>query len=284
MQKLPTKPSTIPQAFSPSGLGRAVCEGLEVLVGLGLSGRQARIYLALVRVGDAKARALSSFTRIDRQEVYRILLELERLGLVRRHLSVPTRFSALPIAQGTGLLIERRLAELNLLTKQAMKLTKKLKQNIPPNLTQCALSFGVVSETKGGNTYRAAIEGAQHRVQVVVGWVQFRELCFRFEAELSEAVKRGVMVEILTEKPPVHCLPDWVKAALVTHPNFKLKTTTEPPTATMVVSDGTQAVVAFNPNSRLTKEPKLWTEHPALVAACQSLFWDKWDRCEFGDG
>jgi len=124
-----------------------------------------------------------------------------------------------------------------------------------------------------------AIEASQHRVQVV-GAGQFRQLCFHFEEALLEAVERGVMVEVLSEMPPVHCLPQWVKEALV-KPNFKLKTTPESPSAALAVFDGTQAMVVQNPNSSLTKGPQLWTEHPALTAACQAFFWEKWDKCEF---
>ncbi|MCL5876184.1 MAG: hypothetical protein M1540_00005, partial [Candidatus Bathyarchaeota archaeon] len=201
------------------------------------------------------------------------------LGLVKRCLTVPTRFTAVPIAEGTGLLIEHRLAELNLVTKRAMCLTKKLSQIMQPNQTEDPSSFGVVSEAEGGKNYQTAIEKTQHRVQAVMSWVQFRQLCFLFESALSGAIKRGVAVEVLTEKPPVHCLPEWVKAALVKYPNFKLKTTPEPPSAALTVFDGAQAAVAFNPSSRLTKGPELWTGHPALVAACQAFFWDKWDKC-----
>ncbi len=274
-----------PLTKPPQILNRSVSsvEGVDVLASLGLSTKQARIYLALLKIGDTKAKAISCFASIERQEVYRLLGELEQLGLVKRCLTVPTRFSAVPIAQGTGLLIERKLAELNLMTKQAMALSKKFRQIIP-NPIEGAPSFGVVSETAGENNFQTAIGSAQHRVQAVLSWVQFRQFCFLFEAELLEAVKRGVMVELLAEKPPVHCLPEWVKTALVKHPNFKLKTTPEPPTAAMTVFDRTQAVVAFTPNSPLAKGPELWTKHPALVAACQALFWDKWDRCEFSDG
>jgi hypothetical protein len=117
---------------------------------------------------------------------------------------------------------------------------------------------------------------------VVVSLVQFRQLCFHFEEALLEAIKRGVMVEVMSEMPPVHCLPQWAKDALVKYPNFKLKTTPESPSAAMTVFDGALAVVALNQNSSLRRGPQLWTAHPALVAACQAFFWDKWDKCGFG--
>jgi sugar-specific transcriptional regulator TrmB len=252
--------------------------GVEVLVGLGLSNRQARVYLALLKIGDAKARRLAGFTSIERQEVYRLLGELEQMGLVKRCLTVPTRFSAVPISEGTGRLIEHRLTELNLLTKRAMSLSKKLSQiqRSPPQDTP---SFGVVSEAESEKNYQAAIEKAQHRLQAVMGWVQFRQFCFLFDVALLEAVKRGVAVEVLTQQPPRHCLPAWVKSALVSYPNFKLKTAVEPPSAAFCVFDGVQAVVAFSPDGRLARGLELWTGHSALVGGLQALFWGRWDKC-----
>jgi sugar-specific transcriptional regulator TrmB len=258
-------------------------EGVEVLSGLGLSTRQARVYLTLLKLGDVAARVVSDFTGIERQEVYRIVGELERLGLVKRCLTLPNVFSALPAAEGVELLIERRLDDLNHMTKRAINFTNKLSQT-PLNPCDAALSFGEVLEATRGKRLQSAIEASQHRVQAVVGAGQFRQLCFHYEEALLGAIERGVMVEVLSEMPPVHCLPQWVKDAMVKYPNFKFKSTPESPSAAFVVFDGTQAVIVQNPNSSLTKGPQLWTTHPALVAPCQAYFWEKWDRCEFGDG
>jgi len=259
--------------------GGRLSEGVAVLSGLGLSSRQARVYLALLKLGDVSARVVSDFSGIERQEVYRLVGELERLGLLKRCLTFPTVFSAIPAAEGMELLIERRLDDLNHMTKRAINLTNKLSQS-PLNPCGAGFSFGEVLEARRGKRIMRAIEASQHRMQAIVNAGQFRQLCFHFEEALLEAVERGVMVEVLSEMPPVHCLPQWVKEALV-KPNFKLKTTPESPSAALAVFDGTQAMVVQNPNSSLTKGPQLWTEHPALTAACQAFFWEKWDKCEF---
>jgi sugar-specific transcriptional regulator TrmB len=268
------------QVFGFCGLGRVGFEAAGVLTGLGLSTRQARVYLALLKLGDVAVRVVSDFSGIERQEVYRLVGELEHLGLVKRCLTVPAVFSAIPAAQGMELLIERRLDDLNHMTKRAISVSNKLNQT-PLNPAGAGFSFGEVLEANRGKRIQNAIEASQHRVQAVVGMGQFRQLCFHFEEALSKAVERGVMVEVLSEMPPVHCLPKWVKDALVKYPNFKFKTTPESPSAALAVFDGTQAVVAQNPLSSLAKGPQLWTTHPALVAACQTHFWEKWDRCEF---
>jgi sugar-specific transcriptional regulator TrmB len=280
MQPPLAKPQMPSLVFGFCGLGRVGFEAVGVLTGLGLSSRQARVYLVLVRAGVVAARVVSDVSGIERQEVYRIVGELERLGLIKRCLTVPNVFSAIPVAEGIELLIERRLDELNHITKRAINLSNKLTQS-PLNPCGAGFSFGEVLEATRGKRILRGIEASQHRMQAVVSAGQFRQLCFHFEEALLEVVERGVMVEVLSEMPPLHCLPKWVKDALA-KPNFKLKTTPESPSVALAVFDGTQAVVVQNPSCSLTKGPQLWTAHPALVAACQAFFWEKWDRCEFG--
>ena len=45
-------------------------EGVGVLVGLGLSERQARVYLALLKAGSGGARVVAGLAKVPRQEAY----------------------------------------------------------------------------------------------------------------------------------------------------------------------------------------------------------------------
>jgi sugar-specific transcriptional regulator TrmB len=94
-------------------------EGLGVLVGLGLSRRQARVYLALLRAGVSRARPLVDSAGVPRQEVYGLLLELRQLGLVRQNLTVPKTYTAAPFVEAAKILFEQRANELTLMSQKA---------------------------------------------------------------------------------------------------------------------------------------------------------------------
>lgn len=111
---------------------------------------------------------------------------------------------------------------------------------------------------------------------MVTSWGRFKKACFLFEALLKEALKRGVVVRILTEKPPNCSIPKWVNATLQKYPNFQLKTTPRLSVASVILFDGVLASIALDPNIRLTTGPDLWTTNPALVAICQIYFNSTW--------
>lgn len=127
-------------SFSLQHLGGVGLEGVEVLTGLGLSGRQARVYLALLRTGDARVQTVASWAGVHRQEMYRLLDELSALGLVERHLTAPFTFRATPIEQGIKLLLHQKTAQWNNICLQAKQLSEKFSQcSPPPTLLRCGL-------------------------------------------------------------------------------------------------------------------------------------------------
>ena len=72
------------EVFSHYGLGTVGLEGVAVLVGLGLSVLQARVYVALLKAGPCRARVVAGLAVINRQEVYRLLVSWSRLGWLGR--------------------------------------------------------------------------------------------------------------------------------------------------------------------------------------------------------
>jgi sugar-specific transcriptional regulator TrmB len=264
------------QVFRHRGLGEVGLEGATVLVGLGLSERQARVYLALLKAGWGRARVVSGLTAISRQDIYRLFGELQQLGLVRQNLTVPVSYTPAPITETARLLLERKTEELTNLTAKANQLTKKLTQAQPPLAPAAPKTcFGEVFKGERGKQYQTAIEQAQISIEVVSGWVRFRQFCFRFEAPLRVALKRNVALRFVAEKPPSHKLPRWIKPTLPKY-KFQLKTLSNTPDVAIAIFDGTQAAIASNAAIRITQGIDLWTTPPALITACQAYFNRTW--------
>jgi len=96
-------------------------EEARALTGLGLTGSQAKVYLALVKVGQARASTLwaSLSGGVARQDIYRILSELQKLCLIEKVIVKPTEFRPLPIEECFSFLLQRRKDETAKLQKQA---------------------------------------------------------------------------------------------------------------------------------------------------------------------
>ncbi len=279
MQTPLTEPPS--QAFNHFGLGGVGLEGVEVLAGLGLTGRQARVYLALLKVGVVRARVVASMAGVPRQEVYGLLFELQQMGLVRQNLTVPVSYVALPIAEAVALLLEQKTNELVLVTQRAKRLTTRLSQARLVSLVEASKPcFGEVCEGERGKRYQTAIEQAQHSIDALLSWARFKQLCFHFENQLIDALKKGVEIRLIAEKPANHNLPRWVNPTGKKYANFQLKLLSTPPEAAVMIFDGAKLALAFNPYLRLTKGPDLWTRHPALLASYPAFFESVWAKTE----
>ncbi len=268
-----------PQVFSGSGFGGVGLVGVEVLVGLGLSGRQARVYLGLLRCGGGCVKEIADLSLVHRQEVYRLLDSLLELGLVQQNVTVPVTFAATPIAEGVRLLLAQKTGQISVMRQQTKWLIKKLSQ--PCLLTPVVdikPCFGSVYEADRGKKYLNAIKTCQQSIDAVTSWRRFKQLSIHFETQLQNALKNGVTIRIVTEKPASHHLPKWVNLALENYQNFEVKIIAEPPLAGVSIFDQSQAAIASNPTSSLTKGPDLWTTHPALIAQAQTYFSAVWKQ------
>jgi len=66
-------------------------EAAKELASFGLTGNQARAYVALVKLRVASVSKIAQLSRIRREEIYRMMPKLERLGLVEKILGKPVK-------------------------------------------------------------------------------------------------------------------------------------------------------------------------------------------------
>ena len=81
---------------------------VKTLEQLGLTKLQAKIYLASCCLEKAGVSKISALAKIARPDVYRVLPSLEELGLVRRVISKPTQYEAVPLKKGCRSLLSRK--------------------------------------------------------------------------------------------------------------------------------------------------------------------------------
>ncbi|HSV49781.1 MAG TPA: helix-turn-helix domain-containing protein [Candidatus Acidoferrales bacterium] len=251
---------------------------MGVLVGLGLSGRQARVYLALLRAGDAKAKGLAELAQVERQEVYGLVEALRELGLVEVNLTVPTSYTPTPIAEGIKLLIEQKTDELTSISIKAQQLSTKLNTQTLAASAAPSQCFGSICDGYRGKKYLKAIQETQHTIDAVTSWTRFKQQSFRFENHFKAALKKGIVLCFVIEKPLNHQLPKWVKTTQEKYPNLSIKTQSNPVSASVAIFDQNKAAIAFNTNASLSKGPDLWTTNPALTAICQAYFDTVWKQ------
>src|SRR3989304_7985009 len=66
----------------------------ETLSSFGLTVKQAKVYLTLVFLGTSVVGEISKLPKVRREEVYRVMPKLEKMGLIEKTLSTPVKLKA----------------------------------------------------------------------------------------------------------------------------------------------------------------------------------------------
>ena len=78
----------------------------EILLDSGLTGNQAKVYFATARLRLASVAQISKASKVRREDVYRIMPKLEKLGLVEKLLGTPTKIRTTPVEEALSILIK----------------------------------------------------------------------------------------------------------------------------------------------------------------------------------
>jgi len=264
---------------TPIGVRR---EEVEVLIELGLSSRQAKVYMALLKIGEAKAKTIAQYSKVNRQEIYRIIDELEQIGLAQRNICMPTTFTATPLPETVKMLLSQKTTHLSNLRQKTMQLTKKFKPTKNPiqHLSNKKLQLGTIFEADRAKKYAQTIQSTRQSLDIITSWKRFRQITILLETQLQTALQRGVIMQIATETPANIVLPDWIANSQTnsTQNRLTLKTLNSSPVGVVAIFDKTIAAITFNPTCSLTQGPDLWTTNPTLIAFSQAYFDSIWTQ------
>jgi sugar-specific transcriptional regulator TrmB len=96
------------------------------LTEFGLSSLQARVYIALLKLGAVRASQVSMNVGVVRPEVYRVLRELSVKGLVQMNIGPPATYSAIAPRRALSTLTKRLRDKVVLLSKRQGELAEAL--------------------------------------------------------------------------------------------------------------------------------------------------------------
>ncbi len=115
-------------------------ETADLFAMFGLSRTQAKIYMALNALGLATASEISTLSKIRREEVYRIMPELENRGIISSRLEAPRKFAATEPKMALNILLKMKIEELE---NEMLTLQRRKEELISRMLSS---SFGIYEE------------------------------------------------------------------------------------------------------------------------------------------
>ena len=251
-------------------------EDIAILKELGLSLVQAKACCALFHCDKLTIKALSKRSQVPRTDLYRIMRELERRGLVERLIDTPTKFRAAPVDRCVDILIQNRFDEELKLRNKSEALKKRFRMKRKDYIIEQTNSFVRFAGSRVQERVRSSIERAQKSVRLLLSSRQLSSGVLSLAETVENSVSRGIAWQVLIEKPEKGKAVSKQVEGLAEKPNFNIKFIAQAPRTVMAVYDQKEVFIFENPTDELHHSATLWSDNKSLVALAADSFEMMW--------
>jgi sugar-specific transcriptional regulator TrmB len=258
-------------------------ECAKTLSDFGLTSNQAKAYLVLVQLGIASIREISKMSQIRREEIYRMLPDLERLGLIEKILGKPIKVKATPINVALSLLIERE-KQLNqdrlssLIEKKETVITDFNSKKFLPKFVAKEANFSLIKLrdavlVKGANM----LDSAQKEMNIITsidGFRLFQNLLTDYNEITKEALSRGVKIRMILNATSYN---DSISTNLNEYSGLIDLRFSDETLNVYVIVDYDEALISTSTEPLMENTPYLWTDNKNLIEILKVNFERVWN-------
>ncbi len=259
-----------------SALGR----NIEMLIDFGLTGNQAKVYLAIARLKLATVGQISKVSKVRREDVYRILPKLEKMGLIEKLLGRPTKIRAVPVEEALSVLIkhEEHKASERVSALQAKKETfLKHFARVPRLEAEEKTHFALLSKHESIMARMLTMmEKTKAELDIVFSRSQIAQFVHGFAEQLKRTIKKGVRIRAVSESPDHEdSLPRIIEEWLSPGNSLDLKYS-DLPSSHYMIADLKEVLIASTVDGNMADHPCLWTNSESLAGVFQGDFENLW--------
>ena len=256
-------------------------EDTILLLGLGLSLNQARVYLAILHLQKTTAGQIAKLSKVRREDVYRILPTLEKMGLTERLLGKPSKIRATPISDALTFLVaeeKKKLEErLSGMRSTVKRLSLKDWKQPPPEEESIYILIAekkaILAKTSG------LIKNSRKEVALIADKERIMLILSQLSNECKQAIKNGAQIRLIFEgESPDGLLKENVQKLIdgaSVHVKFHRK-----PLNHFIMSDDTEALITGSEKNGIGESPSLWTNNSNLIGVLRTSFEFDWKKAE----
>ncbi len=170
-----------------------------LLVSLGLTSSQARIYLALMHNGPSNVSSISKISGIHRAHIYPILQSLSKMGFVEKNLESGT-YNASPLKESALILVKHKQQEISNLETEI----KAIKEETPKTTQILEVKPEILLVSNRNRTLslgQKSFQSATSMLNLMHTWRRFFQLWQYYDTTFAEAMSRGVTIRQIVEAP-----------------------------------------------------------------------------------
>jgi sugar-specific transcriptional regulator TrmB len=250
-------------------------EQIQTLMDFGLTSLQAKTYLALAQLGKADVKTIAKASNVARQDIYRIMPTLQKLGLGEKIIAKPTLYKATPIKEGVSILlqnIEKEHAELQEKTTSLIDTFQE--KNAKIFLQEDSTQFTITSEiTRFLKMHKSLTKQAQTSIDGVIPLSTSQPRLHECFLSLKGAIRRGVKICLVIKKVEKQLLPRQLQG-LEKNSLFEVKYSVAPVHFGMFIFDRKEVTLATNKGGL----PSLWSNNPNVVKLANTYFNEMWNK------
>ncbi len=261
-------------------------EEIRVLVNLGCSTSQARVYLALNQIGTATIKSISKNSGIHRENLYKIINSMIERGLVEKEIDSTIKYHTVPPEKALHMLVTNKQEQISQLKGEVQTIVDKLERrtNCKNGIESQSSQFMVVS---GRNLIidrlKKTLSNTQVSLVTITTQKRFSQAIVEFAEGYDQALMRGVKIRLATEKH----IPDKATSKnlsrLSKNPNFQVRYFSESLPTIAAVFDGKEAHVCLSISAQLSGAEGLWSNNSCFVSMAESYFEEKWAKSSVPD-
>jgi sugar-specific transcriptional regulator TrmB len=254
----------------------------QTLTDLGLTAIQTKVLLALQRFDYAAVKDIAKTAEVHRQEIYPVLSELQKLGLVERKIGIPNQYKTIPLSQILKILLERKANWMSEVQKKTTELIQKANAEVESK-----------TGTKQDDYDFTLITGVERFSQALCDWIKNAQTIDevirfdRFSYQIGERLKastfryrKDVKVRIATCARPedMHVLE-------LESTNCEIRFVPFETPVDIAVYNGNRghlAIFSNRDNILQTEVAALTSNNPCYVKMLQNYFDVLWNSAKIG--
>jgi|WetSurMetagenome_2_1015567.scaffolds.fasta_scaffold239281_1 sugar-specific transcriptional regulator TrmB len=248
---------------------------VQKLQAFDLSLVQAKTYFALLTLEEADIKTIAKNMGVARQEIYRTMPSLEKLGLTQKIIGKPITYKATPLRDTLAILLEKQQEKVaGLLTKQAWLINNfHTEKNLEKNVNEDDAQLTLISEiTLFSNLNEKLLAKTQESIDIAIPFVSQRFNRYWLQLTNTITKKTNIKISLILEdkRKQIEMLP----RKLLEVPNFKLKYAKDPFQFGVTIFDRKETMIAMSENGL----PSLWSNNQNIVSLVNNNFKLMWQR------
>jgi sugar-specific transcriptional regulator TrmB len=246
---------------------------VNVFTHLGLTIRQAEVYLAIVELGQPTVRSIAQTLQIARAEVYRVIPELQKLGLIKENVTTPFSFRATPLSEGLSILLELDTEKHKLIRSEAKQFLLNFKNHYREKPSQENSYYLTLGPKPVERNYLRDLVKLQKSKDCILDWNVIIYVIARDFGYIEEALEKGVKIRYITHIPEGTKIPQNIQNLTKTG-SFEVKSASTIPKAGLDIFD--KEFVHIITIASAKQIEVLRSNNPAMAELAQDYFELKW--------